>query len=77
MDCHFGDLEREVTKMITTKDAEGNDVVDNAMLEELGWATQGRRTKFEALLEGALPDSRIELPCSVDPVSSKDACVRH
>ena len=42
-------------KMITTKDAEGNDVVDNAMLEELGWATQGRRTKFEALLEGALP----------------------
>ncbi len=57
VDSHFGDLEREMTTMVTKRDAEGNVMVDYSLLEELGWGKPGRRTKFEDLLKGARPST--------------------
>lgn len=50
VDSHFGELTRDVTTMVTTQDMEGKDVIDEALLEELGWAIS--RKKFEALVQG-------------------------
>ena len=51
VNSHFGDLQRDMTKMVTTKDMEGNDVVDEALCQELDWAISAK--KFEDLLEGS------------------------
>lgn len=67
VNSHFGELKRDMTRMVTTKDMEGNDVVDEALLQELDWAIS--RKKLEDLLEG-YSSYQVHLPVSVELFAS-------